>query len=98
APIGREDAVQRGDGRAEMLGAEMGIALGHRHGRVAQDLLDLADAAPALDEPRRSGVARVVEPEVVDLSRLERVLPGAAEAMPVGSAEHVAARPVPAAT
>src|SRR5438132_12340035 len=81
-----------------MLGTEVGIALGHRHRLVAQDLLDLADAAPALHEPGRGGVARVVEPEVVDLRRLERVFPGAAEAMPVARAEHIAASALCAAT
>src|SRR5215471_9540469 len=98
APIGREDAVERADGGAEVRRAEVGIPLGHGERLVAQDLLDLADAAAALDEPGGRRVSRVVEPEVLDLRCLERMLPGAPEAVPIRRAEDVAGRLGPAAT
>ena len=62
----RKDAIDDGDGGAQLIQGEMAVS--HRHGDrlVAERLLHLLQHPAALDEPGRERVPEVMEPEAVD--------------------------------
>jgi hypothetical protein len=53
----------------------VGVSLGGRDSRVAEDLLDDTDVHALLDEERRGGVVGVVDADVSDAGLLEDGLP-----------------------
>jgi hypothetical protein len=60
----RRESLQPLDGPSQMAGRQVRVAQNHRHGGVAQDLVDILQRRAVHDEPRGAGVAQVVEAEI----------------------------------
>ena len=83
-----QNGIEAGDRRAQVLGRKVRVAHHHCQRAMAKQVLDLGKAGTPLDGPASEGMPQVMEPEILQSSRLHSGLPVASEGVPTLCTEH----------